>query len=197
MAMIYCYFERENVYFNPQICKFVSFYQFNPIFNNKNVLKMTSWETCFKAYKISNIQWLLGASSPRPPAWNSVAPPPKYNSWIRPWVHWFFLKSVTCRPLDLDKYHKLSVILTLFSFACRYSFDIWYIALPYQVIDQALIWFRSIDFSDVMTLGLRNISWIVSFLHICSPQPTFPSGIVTNQNCFVMVELFSTKSYRR
>jgi hypothetical protein len=50
-------------------------------------------------------------------------------------------------PLDLNKYHKLSVFRTFFLSAYSYSFDIRYIALPYQDTDQVWIWFWSIDFS--------------------------------------------------
>ena len=49
--------------------------------------------------------------------------------------------------LGLRKFHKLSVFRTFFLTACRYSFDIWYIALPYQVTDQVRVWFQSIHFS--------------------------------------------------
>ena len=34
-----------------------------------------------------------------------------------------------------------SVFRTFFLTACRYSFDIWYIALPYQVTDEVRVWF--------------------------------------------------------
>jgi hypothetical protein len=70
---------------------FASFYQFPHVYNDRNTVKMTSWETCSEAYKISKIQGLLGAwaptrlrpgptggirTAPRIPASNSVAPPP-------------------------------------------------------------------------------------------------------------------------
>jgi hypothetical protein len=44
-------------------------------------------------------------------------------------------------PLDLEKYHGFSVFRTFFFRAFRYSFDIWYIALPYQDADRVLVWF--------------------------------------------------------
>jgi hypothetical protein len=59
-------------------------------------------------------------------------------------IHWFFPK---LWPLDLEKYHELSVFQTFFLSAYRYSFDIWYIALSYQDTDQVWVWFLSIDFS--------------------------------------------------
>ena len=40
-----------------------------------------------------------------------------------------------------------NVFRTYFLVACKYSFDIWYVALSYQVTDQVRIWSRSIDFS--------------------------------------------------
>ena len=49
--------------------------------------------------------------------------------------------------------HGLREISRIISFpdfflsAYRYSFDIWYIALPYQDTDQVWVWFWSIDFS--------------------------------------------------
>jgi hypothetical protein len=46
---------------------FASVYQFYPIYNERNIVKMTSWETCFKAYKISKIQELPGSLPPGPP----------------------------------------------------------------------------------------------------------------------------------
>jgi hypothetical protein len=59
-------------------------------------------------------------------------------------IHQFFTE---LWPLDLGKYHKFSVFRTFFLRALRYSFDIWYIALPYQDTDQVRVWFWSIDFS--------------------------------------------------
>jgi hypothetical protein len=43
-------------------------------------------------------------------------------------IHWFFTK---LWPLDLEKYHELSVFWTFSLSAYRYSFNIWYIVLPY------------------------------------------------------------------
>jgi hypothetical protein len=43
-------------------------------------------------------------------------------------VHWFFTK---LWPLDLEKNHELSVFRTFSLSAYRYSFNIWYIFLPY------------------------------------------------------------------
>jgi hypothetical protein len=79
--------------FNPTMVNFVSFYQFSPIYNYRNVDKMTYWETCFKAYTISNIQKLPGLSSPGPPPGLCLDPlgasgrpqtPSNFNSWTRP-----------------------------------------------------------------------------------------------------------------
>jgi hypothetical protein len=58
-------------------------------------------------------------------------------------IHWFFLK---LWPRDLEKYHELSVFQTFFLATYRYSFPIWYIALPYEDTDQVWVWFWSIDF---------------------------------------------------
>jgi hypothetical protein len=43
--------------------------------------------------------------------------------------------------LGLEKYHEFSVFRTFFVRAFRYSFDIWYIALPCQDTDQVRVWF--------------------------------------------------------
>jgi hypothetical protein len=59
-------------------------------------------------------------------------------------IHWFFTK---LWPLDLEKYHEFSVFRTFFFRAVRYSFDIWYIALPYRYTDQVRLWFWFIYFS--------------------------------------------------
>ena len=64
-------------------------------------------------------------------------------------VHWVM-------ALGLRKFHKLSVFRTFFLTACRYSFDIWYIALPYQVTDQVRVCFDWPIFHWVMALGLRK-----------------------------------------
>jgi hypothetical protein len=70
-------------------------------------------------------------------------------------IHWFFTKLL---PLDLEKNHELLVFRTFFLFAYRYSFDIWYIALPYlEFASDPLI------FHEVMAFGLRKISLIISF----------------------------------
>jgi hypothetical protein len=42
---------------------------------------------------------------------------------------------------ELCPLRDLTVFWTFFLSAYRYSFDIWYIALPYQDIDQVLVWF--------------------------------------------------------
>jgi hypothetical protein len=57
-------------------------------------------------------------------------------------LHWFFTK---LWPLDLQNNHELSVFWIFFS----YSFDIWYIALPYMYLDtdHVWVWIWSIDFS--------------------------------------------------
>jgi hypothetical protein len=47
---------------------------------------------------------------------------------------------------ELYPLNEKSVFRPFFLFAYRYSFDIWYIALPYQDTDQVQVWFRSIDF---------------------------------------------------
>jgi hypothetical protein len=47
-------------------------------------------------------------------------------------IHWFFTK---LWPLDLEKNYELLVFQTFFLSAYRYSFNIWYIALPYQDTD--------------------------------------------------------------
>jgi hypothetical protein len=66
---------------------------------------------------------------------------PRYRSSLSlVLIHWFFRK---LWPLDLEKNHELSVLHFFFS----YSFDIWYIALPYLDTDQLWVWFWSIDFS--------------------------------------------------
>ena len=49
--------------------------------------------------------------------------------------------------LGLRKFHKLSVFCTFFLTAWGYSFDIWFIALPYQFTDQVRVLFQSIHFS--------------------------------------------------
>jgi hypothetical protein len=43
-------------------------------------------------------------------------------------IHWFFTK---LWPLDVVRYHELSVFRTFSLSAYRYSFNIWYIVLPY------------------------------------------------------------------
>jgi hypothetical protein len=53
--------------FSPKIVNFESFYQFYSIYNDRNVVKMTSWEMCFTACKISKIQELPLASPSGPP----------------------------------------------------------------------------------------------------------------------------------
>jgi hypothetical protein len=50
-------------------------------------------------------------------------------------------------PLDFEKY-ELSIFQTFFLFEYRYSFDIWYIALPYQDAEQVRVWFWSIRISQ-------------------------------------------------
>jgi hypothetical protein len=66
--------------------------------------------------------------------------------------------------LDLEKNHKLLVFRTFFLSAYRYSFDIWYIALPYTKVQIKFEFgFDPLIFHEVMALGLRKISWIISF----------------------------------
>jgi hypothetical protein len=51
-------------------------------------------------------------------------------------------------PLIFHKVMALGLICTFFLRAFRYSFDIWYIALPYQDTDQVRAWYWFIDFSQ-------------------------------------------------
>jgi hypothetical protein len=72
----------------------------------------------------------------------------KTNSWHKESKLWAGLElptslswgEISTKPLHLSVFH------TYFLSAYRYSFNIWYIALPYQVTDQVQIWFWSIDF---------------------------------------------------
>jgi hypothetical protein len=70
---------------------------------------------------------------------------PRYRSSLSlVLLHWFFPK---LWPLNLEKYHELSVFRTFSLSAYRYSFDIWFIALPYQDTDHVQVWFWSIRIS--------------------------------------------------
>jgi hypothetical protein len=64
--------------------------------------------------------------------------------------------------MDLEKYHKFSVFRSFFFHAFRYSFYIWYIALPYQDTDKFKFSLDPLIFHKVMALGLRKISQILS-----------------------------------
>jgi hypothetical protein len=100
-SMTFCYLNLKTKISVQKFANFASFNQFYPVYNDRNIVKMISWETFFKAYKISKIQELPGASphgpppglrpepsgclkvAPRPPASNSVEPPrSNFNSWI-------------------------------------------------------------------------------------------------------------------
>jgi hypothetical protein len=90
--------------FQSKIVHFKSFYLFYPIYtcNDRNGVKMTSWKTCFKAYKTFKIQEFPGicphldlylgfvldplGASRRPPDPLIGVTPPNLNSWIRPWL---------------------------------------------------------------------------------------------------------------
>jgi hypothetical protein len=81
-------------------------------------------------------------------------------------VHWYFMKLWF---LDLEKYQESSVFCTSFFFlsAYKYSYDIWYTALLYQVIDQS----GAFILHEVMVFGLlmvRKLSRVISFLHFFS-----------------------------
>jgi hypothetical protein len=72
----------------------------------------------------------------------------------------------------------LSMIWALFFLsAYRYSFDIWL---------QIKFGFGPLIFHEVMTLRLRKILRIVSFLQFCSPLPALQSRIGTNQNLVLL-----------
>jgi hypothetical protein len=99
----YCW--REKYISAQNFVNFASFYQFYPIYYNRTIVKLTPLETCFKVYKISEIQELPGTSPPgsqsalrlrpgptgslraalTPPVSKSVAPP-NFKSWIRPLI---------------------------------------------------------------------------------------------------------------
>jgi hypothetical protein len=61
-------------------------------------------------------------------------------------------------PLDLEKYHELSVFRNFFFHAFRYSFDIWQIKFEFG--------FDPLTFLNVMALVLRNILRIISFQQV-------------------------------
>jgi hypothetical protein len=68
------------------------------------------------------------------------SPIPRYRfSLSLALIYWFFTK---LWPLDLEKNHELLVFRSFSLTAYRYSFNIWYIVLPYWVADQ--VWFLSI-----------------------------------------------------
>jgi hypothetical protein len=89
--------------------------------------------------------------------------------------------------------HGLRKILRIISFPhflsllTEYTFDIWYIALLYQVTNQIeIFFFDPLIFYEYMALGLRKILQIVIFMHFCSPLPALQSWIVTNQNLVLL-----------
>jgi hypothetical protein len=65
---------------------------------------------------------------------------------------------------ELCPFTYFTVFWTFFRSAHRYSFDIWYIALPYQDTDTEC-GSDPLIFHKVMALGLRKKSRIISFTH--------------------------------
>jgi hypothetical protein len=70
---------------------------------------------------------------------------PRYRSSLSlVLIHWFLTK---LWPLDLENIMNYQ-FSRLFSLCLQYSFDVWYIALPYQDTDQVWVWFWFIDLSQ-------------------------------------------------
>jgi hypothetical protein len=63
------------------------------------------------------------------------------------------------------KIYELSVFRTCSRSAYRYSFDVWYIAFHTKLQIKFEFGYRSLILHEVMVLGLREISQLVSFLH--------------------------------
>jgi hypothetical protein len=106
-------------------------------------------------------------------------------------IHWFFPK---LWPLDFEKYHELSVFRTFFVSAYRYSFDIWFIALPYQFKIQAKfmqVWFWSFRIS-------RNYELLWTFVAPSSLLALQSQiHVVTNQNLVWLCLNYFDWIYRR
>jgi hypothetical protein len=86
---MYCYFYWENFYFISKLWNFDELIDFTPIQNNRNIVKINSWKTCFEALKILKIQELPGTLpwTIDPSLQIMSVTPPNFNSWTRPFQH--------------------------------------------------------------------------------------------------------------